>query len=256
MALDECRGPFTPTLWHLPPDSGGTRGFLSYLLSTRYSLLLLDTVLRQCWFPGVHSNVGGGYPDRALANLTLAWMIDQCEGLLDFDRTYLDHIVILDRAPSQWHKDRKDRKGTHDGGFDTEYQGWARGMCYDSYKEGQTWTWKYRTPGAYTVSGQTQETMHASVRERWQSSRERGITTGPPIWKPMALKGFELRKVSDQWEWVKKDSDGKDHLVIAEFSFPEHVDTIQPSSLEWRLRYRNEIGIDANDSTTGVFYDI
>lgn len=49
------------------------------------------------------------------------------------------------------------------GGFDTKYQGWGRGMCHDSYREGHVWVWKTRTPGGY--GDRTKEKMHASVRE-------------------------------------------------------------------------------------------
>ena len=56
LALDEHRLPFTPTIWETP--SGRT-----------------DLDLRQCWFPGVHANIGGGYPDTMAPDLTLAWMI-------------------------------------------------------------------------------------------------------------------------------------------------------------------------------------
>ncbi len=45
--------------------------------------------LRQVWFPGVHSNIGGGYPDQGMANITLAWMISQAEAWLDFDPDYI-----------------------------------------------------------------------------------------------------------------------------------------------------------------------
>ncbi|KAH9916027.1 aspartic peptidase domain-containing protein [Fomitopsis serialis] len=47
--------------------------------------------LRQCWFSGVHTNlnVGGGYPDQALADLALAWMIDLCSPYPDFDPKYI-----------------------------------------------------------------------------------------------------------------------------------------------------------------------
>ena len=41
------------------------------------------------WFPGVHSNVGGGYDDQEIANITLAWMIAQLEGFIDFDPNYI-----------------------------------------------------------------------------------------------------------------------------------------------------------------------
>ena len=67
-------------------------------------------------------------------------------------------------------------------------------MCYDSYSEGQTWTWKTRTPGAY--GGGANETVHASERERWQSSRRRGLTTRPAVWNPKALEGFTPRRMN------------------------------------------------------------
>jgi hypothetical protein len=36
-----------------------------------------DTKLLQVWFPGVHANVGGGYPDDGLAHVSLCWMIGE-----------------------------------------------------------------------------------------------------------------------------------------------------------------------------------
>jgi hypothetical protein len=58
LALDEHRLPFTPTIWETPDKRTG-----------------LD--LKQCWFPGVHANIGGGYPDTMLPNITLVWMISR-----------------------------------------------------------------------------------------------------------------------------------------------------------------------------------
>ena len=50
-----------------------------------------------------------------------------------------------------------------EGMFDTEYQ-----MCYDSYRDGH---WKTHAPVAYGDG--TNETMHASARETWDTSWER-----------------------------------------------------------------------------------
>lgn len=36
--------------------------------------------ISQVWFAGVHSNVGGGYPDDSLAHVPLCWMADQACG--------------------------------------------------------------------------------------------------------------------------------------------------------------------------------
>ncbi|KAF2135928.1 uncharacterized protein K452DRAFT_157262 [Aplosporella prunicola CBS 121167] len=69
LALDEKRAAFAPAVWEKP--RGNT------------------TVLRQVWFPGVHSNIGGGYDDQQLANITLAWMAAQLSPFLDFRTKYL-----------------------------------------------------------------------------------------------------------------------------------------------------------------------
>jgi uncharacterized protein (DUF2235 family) len=56
LAIDEERGPFKPTVW------------------TRKSEPENQT-LGQVWFAGVHRDVGGGYPDPDLADITLRWMV-------------------------------------------------------------------------------------------------------------------------------------------------------------------------------------
>jgi len=39
----------------------------------------------ELWFRGVHSNVGGSYPDRGLSDIALAWMMEMFLWTLDFD---------------------------------------------------------------------------------------------------------------------------------------------------------------------------
>jgi len=55
LALDEHRAPFSPAVWE------------------RKHMEKSTVDLRQVWFPGAHSNVGGGYSDQEIANITLAW---------------------------------------------------------------------------------------------------------------------------------------------------------------------------------------
>jgi uncharacterized protein (DUF2235 family) len=57
LAIDERRGAFKPTLWTTTPDP--------------------RQVVKQEWFPGAHSNVGGGYPQAGLSDVALAWMMDE-----------------------------------------------------------------------------------------------------------------------------------------------------------------------------------
>lgn len=56
LAINERRGPFKPTLWD--PNN----------LSEGQTLL-------QSWFPGVHSNIGGGYSDTGLSDRAFLWML-------------------------------------------------------------------------------------------------------------------------------------------------------------------------------------
>jgi uncharacterized protein (DUF2235 family) len=56
LSVDERRGPFKPTLWDSQPVAGQT--------------------VQQAWFAGVHSDIGGGYPEHGLSDLALNWMMD------------------------------------------------------------------------------------------------------------------------------------------------------------------------------------
>ena len=42
------------------------------------------------WFPGVHSDVGGGYSESQLSDLTLDWMVGEATGIAE--------PLIVDRA--------------------------------------------------------------------------------------------------------------------------------------------------------------
>ena len=57
VAIDEKRQDFEPTLWN---DRDG---------------------IAQTWFAGVHSDVGGGYPARGLADVTLEWMRSRAKAM-------------------------------------------------------------------------------------------------------------------------------------------------------------------------------
>ncbi|MCC7275204.1 MAG: DUF2235 domain-containing protein [Alphaproteobacteria bacterium] len=55
LAIDEKRIEFEPAVWTAPRH----RGFRT---------------VEQVWFPGVHSDIGGGYPAHELADVTFDWM--------------------------------------------------------------------------------------------------------------------------------------------------------------------------------------
>lgn len=72
LSLDDERTTFHPVLWNerneppAPPDAQGAR-------HTR------DERISQVWFAGVHSGVGGGYPDDSLAHIPLCWIMKEAQ---------------------------------------------------------------------------------------------------------------------------------------------------------------------------------
>ncbi|HEU4619545.1 MAG TPA: DUF2235 domain-containing protein [Gammaproteobacteria bacterium] len=71
VALDEIRASFQPTLWSAKDGADAL----------------------QMWFPGVHSDVGGGYRETGLSDGALTWMIDEASKCgLAFHERMLDQI--------------------------------------------------------------------------------------------------------------------------------------------------------------------
>lgn len=91
LAIDERRQEFPPTLWTppAPPVPG--------------------QVLEQVWFSGVHCDVGGGYPETGLSDITLGWMMGKAISLgLEVDPgvsaqySSLDATNPLDQIHESW----------------------------------------------------------------------------------------------------------------------------------------------------------
>ncbi|MEZ4317848.1 MAG: DUF2235 domain-containing protein [Myxococcota bacterium] len=76
LALDERRSPFTPLPWGRP-----------------------HTDVKEVWFAGVHSDVGGGYPEKtgALSYIPLGWMLAEAVTsglLLDDGRVRAEGLLV------------------------------------------------------------------------------------------------------------------------------------------------------------------
>ncbi|KAI0322651.1 hypothetical protein OF83DRAFT_1167349 [Amylostereum chailletii] len=50
-------------------------------------------VLKQCWFAGCHSDIGGGYEVHDLADVTMTWMAAQIGDILSLDVKYLFSLM-------------------------------------------------------------------------------------------------------------------------------------------------------------------
>jgi len=130
LAIDELRAPFEPTLWLEKPKP--------------------NQLVSQTWFPGVHSDIGGGYASNGLSDISLRWMMANAElaGLCFDDEVMESRALECD----------------------------ALGKLHDS-KRGL-----YRlTPGrARPMSRDQSETVHPSALDRWDgidSYRPRNLRT-------------------------------------------------------------------------------
>ncbi len=83
LALDDERTTFHPVLWteQLPGQP-----------APPVPATIDDERLVQVWFVGMHANVGGGYPDDAVAFVPLSWLIDEAvkRGLIFKSSPYAD----------------------------------------------------------------------------------------------------------------------------------------------------------------------
>jgi uncharacterized protein (DUF2235 family) len=97
LALDDERTTFHPLLWTESKEDPVVAENLRRVEDERLS---------QVWFPGMHSNVGGGYPDDSLAHIPLYWIMTQARqcGLLFKAQPDHDPDAFL-RAKSSRDKD-------------------------------------------------------------------------------------------------------------------------------------------------------
>ncbi|KAK5076338.1 hypothetical protein LTR64_006183 [Lithohypha guttulata] len=171
LGLDERRRSYAPTIWYKPPEQHFPR------------------VLKQTWFPGVHSDVGGSYANDDIANLTLAWMVGQLEEhkLLTFNRDYLIrqiHQTLFQHEKAQEVEAKTEESSSTPRTIERArtfgpLRPWGTGKIHDSYTlffrlagsqtrtpmEHPEYTKATMSPTGHTLTG-THESMHASVRVR------------------------------------------------------------------------------------------
>jgi uncharacterized protein (DUF2235 family) len=86
LAIDDERDSFHPLLWDEVCEE-----------EMRERSEVPEGRLQQVWFTGMHSDVGGGYPDESLSYVSLLWMMEEAEkaGLRTLH-------TIKDRSSSRW----------------------------------------------------------------------------------------------------------------------------------------------------------
>lgn len=129
------------------------------------------SILRQVWFAGTHTSVGGTDPDHDLSNITLTWMIQRVVEVtsLEFDEEYLTEsgaTIALTTRNKPW-------------------------GCAD-YPPSDTGIWQFagtteRTPNKYGAN--SNEKVHQSVQARLNWS-----ATQPKPWSCPSLGGLDWEK--------------------------------------------------------------
>jgi uncharacterized protein (DUF2235 family) len=72
----------------------------------RFDHALNDPRVTEVWFTGVHSDVGGGYPDGTLSFVPLVWMAEHVEHELRFQPGQIDHFRSYQSAIGPMHDSR------------------------------------------------------------------------------------------------------------------------------------------------------
>ena len=86
LAVDETRLKFAPTFWEAAEDPPGAP--------------TEDERVKQVWFEGAHSDVGGGYRETGLSDTSLLWMAREAHDAgLVFDVPLLTHYVNCGSDP-------------------------------------------------------------------------------------------------------------------------------------------------------------
>jgi hypothetical protein len=65
-----------------------------------------NQVVNEVWFAGVHSDIGGGYPESTLSFVPLVWMVEQLRDRLRFQPGTIDHFREYQSAIGPMHDSR------------------------------------------------------------------------------------------------------------------------------------------------------
>ncbi|RKK89332.1 hypothetical protein BFJ71_g12365 [Fusarium oxysporum] len=179
LAIDEKRLTFPPTLWHKTADGPAKD-------------------LQQCWFPGVHGNIGGQRDDlhasadfEEVGHNTFAWMVDNLSNMLTFEDAAIKILI------------KEHHQALNSINIPS---GWGCGPIVDNFSGLQgLFFWflgkKDRAPGSYPrdpgdgTSGATNEYFHPITRIRKEILG----------YNPMPLRGYSIERPhgSAGWKWVK-----------------------------------------------------
>lgn len=226
LAIDETRGNFPPTLWYLDSSCFNADG------SPKVNL-------KQVWFPGYHSDVGGhskgSIDTNSVDEITFSWMCDQLVGRLQFSATVLSKYILFRLGDTQFDTKNKKirnldavwRKIEWSNGDLDDTNGWLDFWWVPSLVSTAKASYK-RVPGEtkayeYVQGKKTQidykhfnEEVHPSVSHRVEKRKDQGYNPVP------FRKGWVYVPPTEtaRGHW-KKTSGGKE-VILNEYTIPNH----------------------------------
>jgi uncharacterized protein (DUF2235 family) len=169
LAIDDERVTFHPLLWDKLNDDGtGDR-------------------MKQVWFCGVHTDVGGGYEKDDLSYISLAWMIQEAT----------DKGLLLYEKGSPYKKYEKSIAKLNPFG---EMHDEQKGFFGKLFRRGLR-SWNVKTHGIPTI--------HESVFERAKST-----SNAQPLYKPWILNNLQYIIEPYQKTAVKETADVLDETLL------------------------------------------
>ncbi|KAF5133203.1 hypothetical protein E5D57_003826 [Metarhizium anisopliae] len=224
LALDESRGNFPPTLWHIDSTCMQEDGKTP------------KVNLKQCWFPGYHSDVGGhsqGSVDtNSVDEIAFSWMCDQLFGLLQLSSTALQKYILL-------------RIG--DSGIDTKNKNirnlsavwkaisWSNGELEDTNSFTSLW-WlpslvSTAKPAYHRIPGETKAYEKIGSEKKSIPWRQFNEEVHPSvIHRVKNRKGYMPGPFSRGWKYVESTNgaraywvkgSGEDAIVLNEYLIPK-----------------------------------
>jgi hypothetical protein len=211
LALDDQRESFHPSVWKVRPSKNSV------------------TELVQCWFPGVHINVGGGSSSSAgegdfteqLASISYTWMLDLVRPYLAFDKVELEaqktdwENATKDNMPDQVKEKQavKDERNLfskawewglsfgnkevkkQEHGYAVEEIEDSHGLLYDVMGKPKDRVPQNLSEEDIEKGWRTNESVHYTVIERQQKLKD----LGRPDYVPHAMKGWVYDEKSKTW---------------------------------------------------------
>ncbi|MGI9493848.1 MAG: DUF2235 domain-containing protein, partial [Geminicoccaceae bacterium] len=185
LAIDDERHSFHPLLWNEA--------------NTRKDGTPHD--IKQVWFAGMHSNVGGSYPEDQLAHISLAWMIDEVKEAPDRPGLKIpkDAIANIRMQAAPLGKMYDSRRGVA-----KYYRYKPRDITALSNQKGKDWNIEVKTPK-----------IHHSVIDRIADSTVGYAPTGlPGIFKMVGNDGDVLSPVpGDRYHETDDQRQHRDKLL-------------------------------------------